>query len=95
MTDEPNLPPYLLAQRYEVEPIPSHLCICVSDVLGAPVGAYVARSGCDLCSGLGVIFEPDRIAEAEALGFEPIPPGHPALEQESYIPGMGGSGPRR
>ena len=89
MSDEPRIPDYLLAQRRERESEidRSALCECVDPK------NFKASESCTACGGTGLApsdseqeLTPDEI---RALGYEPIPPGHPALENEQWSPTFG------
>jgi hypothetical protein len=90
-----DLPAYLLRQRdaRESEIDRSRLCSCVND-------EHQVNAECRICVGAPA-FSPSPTTSnlgrmrSGRSGNEPIPAGHPALENEQWIPGMGGSGPRR
>ena len=89
MSAEPRLPDCLLRQRREREHEidRSALCSCVND-------EFQVNSECRICRGSGI--RPPESDEDEstpdeirALGYEPIPEGHPALENEQWSPTYG------
>jgi len=83
MTDVVGLREDLRRRQYEVPVQPrGRLCVCVADVPGAPVGAYVANPGCRECRGIGVVPVP-----GPPKGFETLPPDHPAQHHQDFVVG--------
>jgi hypothetical protein len=67
---------YLQRQQRSVAIRRDRYCECVKD--------YVSDPDCPNCHGSGVRPIEPLSDEAKAFDAEPIPPGHPGLEQESY-----------
>lgn len=68
MTDF-RLPEYLRRQQIEIPVEATHLCACVTDRPGEPVGAYIGSPLCKECRGIGVVTASSRISR----GFEALP----------------------